>query len=411
MSVEEAFVDLAIAAGLGLLVGLQRETASQTAGIRTFTLITLLGAMAAQLAPRLGGFLVPATLLAVGAIAATAHYISATSSGDRGVTTEVALVAMFLVGVYVVAGDPRYAVVLGGGVAVLLQAKRRFGLIMERLGAEDVRAIMRFVLISLVVLPVLPDQPFGPWGVLNLYEIWLLVVLIVGINLSGYIAWKFLGARAGALLAGLLGGVISSTATTVSYARRSKDDRESAPIATVVIMIATAVVLVRIVIEVAVVAPGILPLVALPFAIVFGVALIISLLAWWRGHDAAGAMPEQHNPTSMKSALTFAALYALVLLAVAWVRENMTDSGLYLVAVVSGLTDVDAITLSTARLAQLGRVTPDHAWRVIMLAYLSNLFFKAGIIAFAGSRRLLLRITLLFALLGAVGGALILFWP
>jgi uncharacterized membrane protein (DUF4010 family) len=311
----------------------------------------------------------------------------------------------------VVAGDARYAVVIGGGVAVLLQAKRRFGLIMERLGEDDVRAIMRFVLISLVILPVLPNESFGPWRVLNVYEIWLLVVLIVGINLTGYIAWKFLGANAGALLSGLLGGVISSTATTVSYARRSKEDRDSAPLGAVVIMIATAVVLVRVLIEIAVVAPELLRAAALPFGIALAVAGLLSLLVWFRSRHGAEPMPEQQNPTSMKVALTFAALYVVVLLAVAWVRENMTTAGLVLVSVVSGLTDVDAITLSTASLTKDGRVSADQAWRVIMVAYLSNLLFKAVMVGAIGSRKLLLRVVALFLMLGAAGLALVLLWP
>ena len=412
VSIDLAFVDLAIAAGLGLLVGLQRESASsRVAGLRTFTLVTLLGAMCAQLAPALGPYFLPAATLGVAILAAVSHYTSSSSGESAGLTTEVALVAMFLVGASVVAGDVRYAVVTGAGIAVLLHSKRRFRGIMEKLGETDVRAIMQFALISLVILPILPDDPFGPWGVLNLFEMWLLVVLIVGINLIGYIVYKFFGARAGTFLGGVLGGVISSTATTVSYARTTKTAASSASMSAVVIMVATAVVLVRVAIEMAVVARPLLAVAAWPFGILFAVATLLSVAVWWRSRGGVQPMPEQENPTTMKAALLFACLYAAVLVAVAWARENLTSAGLYAVALLSGLTDVDAITLSTAGLAGRGQLGHGQAWRVIMLAFLANLAFKVGIVAFAGARALLVRVAVLFGTLFAAGGALILFWP
>lgn len=412
MSIDAAFVDLAIAAGLGLLVGLQRESAaSRIAGLRTFTLVAVLGAISAQLAPALGPFLFPAAVVGVAILAAVSHYTSSTSGESAGLTTEIAFVAMFVVGAYVVAGDRRYAVVLGAAIAVLLHSKKRFRWIMDRLGEADVRAIMQFALLSLVILPVLPNEPFGPWRVLNLFEMWLLVVLIVGINLTGYIVYKFFGAKAGTFLGGILGGVISSTATTVSYARRTRSDAAAAPMSAVVIMIATAVVMVRVAIEVAVVAHELLRAAAIPFAILLAVATLLSLMLWLRSRKDEQPMPEQENPTTLKAALLFAGLYAAVLLAVAWARENLTSAGLYLVAVISGLTDVDAITLSTARLAGLGQIAHGEAWRIIVLAFLSNLAFKAAIVAVAGTRALLLRVATLFAVLLATGGALILWWP
>jgi uncharacterized membrane protein (DUF4010 family) len=406
------FVDLLVALGLGLLVGLQRESRKKReAGLRTFALVTLTGAVTAQLAEVIGPWLVPASLIGVAALAAASYYATASRDGDAGLTTEVALVAMFLVGVFVVAGDQRIAVVLGGGIAVLLQAKQRFKWVMEKLGEEDVRAIMLFALLSLVILPILPDEPFGPWEVLNLFETWLLVVLIVGINLGGYILYKFLGQRAGTLLGGVLGGVISSTATTLSYGRRSRDSEKAAQPAAVVIMIATAVVLIRVLIEIGVVSRPLLREAFLPLLVLFLVSVTVSIGVWWRARGDEEAMPEQKNPTGLRPALTFAALYVVVLLLVAWVRDGMGTRGLYVVAAVAGLTDVDAITLSTAQLVQHGSLARDDAWRVITLAYVSNLIFKAGIVAFAGSRALLWRVAGMFGVVAVAAGALILWWP
>lgn len=408
----DPFIDLAIALGLGLLVGLQRESRKiRAAGLRTFALVTLSGALSALLSRQTGGWVVGVGLLAIAGLAAISHYATTTTDGDSGMTTEVALLAMYLIGAGLVLGDRRLAVVLGGTVAVLLQAKAPFKRGMERLGEDDVRAIIKFALLSLVILPVLPDEAFGPWAVFNLFEIWLLVVLIVGINLAGYIAWKFIGARSGALLGGVLGGIISSTATTVSYARRAKESREAAPLATVVIMIATAVVGIRVLIEVAVVAPRLLGQVAIPIGIVLGAAIVLSLAVWWRASRRPADLPEQENPTMLRAALLFAAVYAVVLLAVAWVRHQIGDSGLYYVAVVAGLTDVDAITLSTAKMASLGQLDPGRAWRVILVAFTSNLVFKAGIVATLGSRPLLLRVATLFAILGAAAIAVIILFP
>lgn len=403
MALDSPFVDLAVALGLGLLVGLQRETQPRAAGLRTFALVTLAGAIAGQLVPAAGGTVVAVGLLAVAALAGVEHFRDDTRSG---LTTEAAMVTMYLIGVYLAVGSMRIAVVLGGGVAVLLQAKAHFRKIMERLGDNDVRAIMQFALLSLVILPVLPDRDFGPWGVLNLFEVWLLVVLIVGINLAGYIAWKFTRDDTGALVTGLLGGVISSTATTVSYAKRAQREDQAAPLAAVVIMIATAVVLVRVLIEVAVVAPSLITSVALPLGLLLILSAAVSFVMWWRTRGQSTQMPEQENPTMLRAALAFGALYAVVLLAVAWTRELAGASGLYVVAAVAGLTDVDAITLSTARIASSGQISVTDLWRVIVIAFLSNLLFKAVIVAMVGSRRLLRIVSGMFAVL-ALGAGLI----
>lgn len=410
MSFDNPLVDLVIALGLGLLVGLQRESQARTAGLRTFALVTLGGAIAGMLVPAAGGWVVGCGLLAVAILGAIDHFAD-NQNGRSGLTTEAAMVAMYLIGVVVTVLDERLGVVLAGTVAVLLQAKARFRKVMDRLGDDDVRAIMQFALLSLVILPVLPNRDFGPWAVLNLFEIWLLVVLIVGINLAGYIAWKFVRADTGALLTGMLGGVISSTATTVSYSRRAREQNDGAAMSAVVIMIATAVVLVRVLIEIAVVAPQILRSVVVPIAIVFAVAVFLSAAIWWRVRGQAADMPQQKNPTMLRAALIFGVLYAVVLIAVAWVNEGAGEAGLYAVAAMAGLTDVDAITLSTAQMAKAGEISPAMTWRVILIAFVSNLVFKAGIIAAIGSRRLLATIATLFGILGAGTGLLLILYP
>ena len=166
---------------------------------------------------------------------------------------------MYALGAYAVLGHRAVAVALGGTVAVLLHFKAELHGAVNRLGDGDLRAIMQFVLLALVVLPVLPDATFGPYAVFNPREMWLMAVLIVGLSLAGYIALKFFGERAGIVAGGLLGGLISSTATTVSWSRLTRGRPETARAAALVIVIASTVVYGRVLAEIAAVAPAFLP--------------------------------------------------------------------------------------------------------------------------------------------------------
>jgi uncharacterized membrane protein (DUF4010 family) len=416
----ESFLQLAVALGLGLLVGLQRErTAREVAGIRTFALITVFGTLSAQLASALGGWVVAAGFVATAGLLAAANLVWARThekngrEAEPGQTTEFAALVMFAAGALVVLGPISVPVVLGGAVAVLLHLKESLHGMAGRIGERDFRAIMQFVLISLVILPVLPDRELGPYGVLNPFEVWLMVVLIVGLSLAGYVAYKLLGRDAGTALAGALGGLISSTATTASYARRSRggEQERGAFLPALVVMIASTVVYARVLVEVAAVAAFRFRDLAPPLAAMLGWAALVAAAGWWFGRGDASELPEQENPAELKGALLFGLLYAAVLLAVAWARDRFGTAGLYAVAVISGLTDVDAITLSTSRLVAGGAVEAATGWRAILLASLSNLAFKAGIVAALGTRRMLAWIGLLFGATVLGGAAILAFWP
>ena len=267
-----------------------------------------------------------------------------------------------------------------------------------RLGAEDLKAIMQFALISLVILPVLPDRTYDAYAVLNPRSIWLMVVLIVGINLGGYILYKFFGERAGVILGGILGGMISSTATTVSYSKRTAHAPDGSRLAGVVIMIASTIVFARLLLEIALVAPGFLPVAAPPLLVMLALFALLSLTAWWRVKREQSSMPEQTNPSELKSALLFGAIYACVLFAVAAGKNWFGERGLYAVAVLSGLTDMDAITISTAQLVGGRSLPAQDGWRLILVAGMSNLLFKGVLVATLGAKKLLLTIAPLYAL-------------
>lgn len=411
----DTFITLALALGLGMLVGLQRERVeSEVAGIRTFPLITLLGAISALLAGHFGGWILAASLLGVVAAMVLGNIYAVRKSHESpGTTTEFAMLVMFAIGALVVVGPRAAAIVTTGAVVLLLHAKDLLHSLVRKMGERDVRAIMLFVLIALVVLPILPDANYGPRGypVWNPRQIWLVVVLVVGISFGGYIAYRLVGRDRGAVLGGLLGGIISSTAATVSYSRRAAGDRAAVPPAVLVIVIASGVVYGRVLAEIAVVAPGFFPTALAPIGVMLAVSALAAFVVWLQVRREPGELPEQKNPTELKTALVFAAMYALVILAVAWAEREFGRGGIYAAAGLSGLTSMDAITLSTSRLVAQGGLDPATAWRAIVVAAISNVAFKLGLAAFLGGPRLFLRSLAPMSVQIAAGVALLLFWP
>ncbi|MFG0318847.1 MAG: MgtC/SapB family protein [Planctomycetota bacterium JB042] len=408
-----AALSLAVAVGLGLLVGIQREWAGpHLAGVRTFTLLTLLGAQVGLLAEDLGGWPIAAALAAVAAVF-VAGYAIRTQEPEQGsgLTTSVAALSMTAAGVAAGVGRIELAVLTGGAVAVLLQWKRPLHRMVERIGETDIRAAMRLALIGLVVLPILPDRSFGPYGVLNPFEIWLVVVLICGISLAGYLLHRFVGRRTGALLGGLIGGLVSSTATTISHARRSRTTEGAEREAALIIVVASTIAFGRVLAEVAVIAPGILSGVA-PQLVVMASVLGAIALAMAVRQGAGRERPEvPDDPLELKAALLFGLAFVVILLTIAVLRERVGDDALYGVAVISGLTDVDAITLSTARLVEEGDLSLDTGWRMILLGSMSNLVFKAGAVAVLGGRRAAALVGLAFGASIVTGGLVLAFWP
>lgn len=414
----ELFSQLGISLVLGMLVGLQREwTEQRTAGLRTFPLITLLGTVSAFLAMRFGGWIVAAGFLAVVVVLAVAKWIQHThDETDHGTTTDMAVLLMYAVGsLLAVENMTTVAVAVGGGVAVLLQFKPELHGIVRRLGQSDIKGIMQFVLITCVILPVLPNRTFGPLEVFNPFETWLMVVLIVGMSLGGYITYKFFGQSAGIILCGALGGAISSTAATVSSSRQALAGQTRPAVAAIVIMVASTVVFLRVLVEVAVVAgrdrPEFFYATAAPILTLAALTAVPSLILWIYVRREPATMAEQSNPTQLKSAVFFGAMYAIVLFALAATQQYAGNAGMYFVAGLSGLTDMDAITLSTARLARDGdAMVLADGWRMIVVAALSNIIFKTGIVAIMAGRRLLWQIILLFSLPITGGALILLFW-
>jgi len=408
----ETLQAFATSIGIGLLIGLERERQSDLkAGLRTFALVGLLGTLSALLAQITdSGWILAAGLLAVAAMMIAAHVSDPLDSGDPGTTSVVALMVCYALGAAVWFGYTSIAVMLAIATTLLLYFKAQLHGISKSLTHIDLLSILQFGVLSLVILPILPDRDFGPYLALNLHNIWWMVVLISGVSLAGYAALRLTGAQHGASLIGLFGGLVSSTATTMIFARHARANSDLGRTAMVVILLANIVVMVRLGVLCFAVAPELVGrlLGILGGGIVFGVA---ATLWGWRQLPEGDSlpMPNVTNPTEIRTALTFGAIYALVLVLAAWLQDVAGSRGLYLLALASGLTDVDAITLSALRMHGMDKLTAVQTVTAITLAALSNLAFKTGLVLAVGGAGLARRTLpgLGAIAVGLVGGLLL----
>jgi uncharacterized membrane protein (DUF4010 family) len=384
---------LATSLALGLLMGLERERLpAAKAGLRTFALTALFGSLCAAAGEGIDSIFVVIAGLAAVAAMIIAAYARDEDEQDSGTTTVIALLLCYLLGVMVWNGLETVAVMLAIVVTALLYFKAELRGMSEQLDRRDRVSILQFAVLTFIILPILPDQAYGPYGVLNPYEIWLIVVLISGVSLAGYVAMRIVGPRYGAPMVGILGGLVSSTATTLVYSRHGGKSDKLRDMAATVIVLANLVLLVRLAVLTAVVSPGVLKAV-LP-VLAAGLVPGLAVLAWLRSRKPDGGtppVPEVKNPVELRTALSFAAIYAVVLLLSAWLSDVAGDVGLYAVALVSGLTDVDAVSLSSLRLHRDDGIGAGTVVVVMMLAVCANTVFKLGLVLFTGSKPLFVR--------------------
>lgn len=404
---------LLLSLGLGLLVGMQRESVnSKTGGIRTFPSITLTGTLCGLLAKEFDGWIVAVGFVAIASLLVVANVLRPKADrGDIGITTEVAALLMYAIGAYLVFGEKIVAVVVTGLITVLLHFKTMLHGWVDRFGKDDLKAIMQFVLISMIILPVLPDTTYDKYESLNPKNIWMMVVLIVGISLIGYFIYKFFGSKAGVLLGGILGGLVSSTATTISYSRMAGKKDSASKLAAFVILTASAVSLIRVMVEISVVAPSSFIAFLYPLAAELLAMIILVFVLFFQNREQKAEIPAQSNPAELKAALIFALLYGTISFVSAVVKDNFGDQALYFVSVVSGLTDLDAITLSTAKMTEEKNIEASLGWRLVLVATLSNLVFKGVMALTMGNRQLGRFVGFLFGILIITGLLIIFLWP
>ena len=379
----QQLVLIAISAGLGAILGIEREfTGPHAGGVRTFTLITLWGTLAAIIAERAGGWVVVVGLLAVVAYFVAGRF-SSEGEHERGHTTEVAAALAYLVGALVWYGPLEVAVAAGFAIPALLYFKPELHEFARRLTRTDFLAILQFALVAFVILPILPDQGYGPWEVLNPRRIWLMVVLVVAVSLAGYVALKLLGTRKGLILSALLGGLVSSTATSISLARQQTEWKSAPEPMAAAILIANTSLYFRLLVLLWVVNRSVARLASLPLTILLLVGLFISWVLWLRAREKLNdsfTLPPVHNPTALGTALQFGVIFALVLILVAAAQHYMSGAGVAFATVLSSLTDLDAITLSLSELAGKGEILAQLAAELVVWATLVNLVFKFAVV-------------------------------
>lgn len=410
-----------IALMIGALVGIEREKHKATehpasfGGLRTFILFAQAGAIGAWLSQHLGTPWVFIATLTTVAVAVVTAYVqeSRVRPDSLGLTTEIAALTVCLLGGAVMYGYAELAVALAILTSAVLAFKQPLHGLVQKLGTDDLYAALKLLIATFIVLPLLPTQPIDPLQALNPYKLWLLVILISGLSLVGYVAVRWLGTARGTAITGLSGGLVSSTAVSLSFARQSRTDED--PLAgdtfAAAILLAWMVMFVRVVITVAIVYPPLVARLLIPFTAMAVATAVLAGAFYWLGTrrprpiEASGEV-QVKNPFSLVAAARFGLVFALVLLVVKLTERYAPVEGLYVVAGVAGLTDVDAITLS---LAEFARQSGDLATAAaaIALAALSNTLVKCGMVVVLGSQPLRLRLMLATAAIVAVGLAAI----
>jgi uncharacterized membrane protein (DUF4010 family) len=432
VDVYDPFISLGLAFAVGLLIGTEREQSAIASekpegaffgGARTFPLFAILGALASLIARQAGIWVVLITFLGVLGFVAISYIYDVTKDGDRGLTSEVALVLTFLLGVFAMTQgiiEPlrsKVFFVLATAVVVtlLLSVKSPLHRFAAKTTQGDILATMKFLVVAVVLLPLLPNATFGPMDVLNPFKIGLMIVLIGGVSFVGYVAMRVLGPGRGLSVTGLVGGLASSTAVTLTFSKRAKETPELAPACALAIILASTVMCVRIIIVVAAINRSLVTSVAIPMA-----AMTVGSLAacaWLyreakrRTHkegEQEGAHVELTNPFELGSAIKLGAIFAIVLFISKAATTYAGSSGTYVAGLLAGTTDVDALTISMANLASNG-LAADVAVTTILIGVASNTMVKGGIALALGGLALGKRVILAYTV-SAVGGALGVLW-
>lgn len=406
--------DFGTALLLGALLGIEREKRNVRegfgiAGLRSFIMLSQIGAIAGYLGKELAmAWVLPVAVLATSATV-IAGYVATVRERPQslGLTTELAAVVTCLLGALATTGHRGLAVGLGITTAVLLAYKKPLHDLVGRLLWDDVLVGLRFLLATFIVLPLLPDEAIDPWGAINPYKLWLLVLLISGLSLVGYAATRWLGEGRGVAVTAAAGGLVSSTAVTLTFVKQSREEGAEANRLAGGILLSWSVMFARVVAVATVVCPPIFVDLCIPFAAMgaaSGGAAAVCLSAAAEGPKTVANTVPLKNPFSLLAAGKFVALFAFVLLLLKLAQEHLPGTGVYAIAALAGLTDVDPVTLSMAERARTVPEQTQVAVTAIVVAAVSNTFVKAGVAAFLG--RELMRPVLLGTGAILVAGAL-----
>jgi uncharacterized membrane protein (DUF4010 family) len=397
MEFTHLFIRFGSAMGIGFLIGLQREYAFRdskrelVAGERTFALMGLVGALAAFSAEVLN---YPAAfvgiIMLVGLVVAVSYFTGA-QRGFMGLTTEITILIVVILGALCYWGHLTLAVALGIATAVLLSLKLETDRLVQALTREDIVSALKLAVISAIILPILPNQPLGPppFDVFNPFKIWLFVVFISAINFVGYVLIKIIGPEQGISLTGLLGGMVSSTSTTLILSERSRRDTGLARSLSLAIIISWAVMFARLIIYVGILSPPLLAEIWLPLAVAGSLGLGYAGYTWFRSRSQDPSTQEKEgmefsNPLNLWTAIQFGVIYAVILVVARSAQIYFGDTGILVSSFIAGFANVDAITLSLTELTKNNEVSLNIAGLSVVLAAMSNTAVKGAIVLISG---------------------------
>ena len=410
-----------IALAIGMLIGIEREHDSREkdrahfGGIRTFPIIALAGALSCWLARSLGPGVFIAVLALLGLLlGANAWWDRKNDDGEgRGLTTEFAALVTFCIGavpfVYVAGLGLQHRLLLTAGLAgvvmSLLALRKPLHKLADKIKSEEMYATARFVIIVAVILPLLPNRTWDPWEAINPFWIGVFVVMICGISFAGYVAFRALGGRTGSMLTAVLGGLVSSTATTLSFSRRAREQSGGVALFAVVIGLASSVTIPRVAVEAGAINYQLLPSLAIPLAVTLAGILVATGLIFWRARrgEKQDLKVKISNPFRLTKALQFAAVFAFVRLITAIAQAELGDGGLYASAAIAGLAELNAITLSLADLAGGEALSNRSAALALSIAIGTSALSKTAIAALLGGRKLAVLVGLIL-IPAAAGG-------
>ena len=386
---------LAVALILGLIIGAERgwhhhqdSEGASAAGIRSFGFVGLLGGLGALLALEWGQAVLGVFFLGLALAVAVSYWLTAQRTEDMGLTTELAMLLTFGLGALVVSGYEAEGVAIAVIIAALLSFKQELHWSLAQLNRQELLATVQLLLIAMVALPLLPNQNLGPWQAINPRTVGLLVMLIATISYVGYFAVRLLGEQVGLLITAVLGGLVSSTAVTVAFSRRAKLGQGHLTLLGAAIALASGTMAVRLLLEIAVVNLSLLRLLALPITCLALVPLLAAIVIGRRQTTSTVPAPVMlKNPIDLKSALTYGLLLTILFVLVRATEAWLGGTGVYLLAAISGIADVDAVSLSLAESAK-GGLSEAIAALGILIAVAVNTLTKTGIVAVIGGWKL-----------------------
>lgn len=413
----ELALSLLAALALGLMIGIERgwsdrdsDDGTRVAGVRTFSLIGLSGGVFAILAQQWGVWFIVTGFIVVAILIASSYISHSKLSDDPGITTEFSMLLTFALAIWAASGDPLPALSCGAVVVALLGHKKNLHKLLKRISPKTFYSGITLLLISVVVLPLLPNEGYGPWQALNPYWLWWMVILISGLSFIGYLFTQLLGEKRGTLITAIAGGFASSTAVTLTMARFAKKNSHSVIYASGMLL-ACSIMFPRVLIEVFVVNRELLPLLWPPILLMF--AGLLAVMALMYRQQRRTSPPETgeitiSNPLQLTTAIQFGILLAVILLLAEGMKSWFGDAGIYGLAIISGLMDVDAITLSLSRSAE-GELSSQVAAMGIILACVSNTLLKGVMFASVAGIKLHYRYAV-YMILSVIPGLLYGFW-